>query len=416
MATFKSDLLNALSERGLVYQHTDLEALDKLAATETITGYCGFDCTADSLHIGNLLPITMLRWLQKTGHRPIALVGGATTKIGDPSGKDETRKILTDEQLQTNINGIKKSLGKFLDFGDGEKDAIIVNNNDWLGSKDYIPFLQEVGHHFTVNRMLTFESVKRRLDREQPLTFLEFNYMIFQAYDFMHLNDKYNCVLQLSGSDQYGNIVNGVELTRRMKQKTVYGLSCALITTASGAKMGKSVDGAVWLNEERKSPYDYWQFWRNTEDADVGKFLRLFTDLPIAEIEKLEKLGGAEINEAKKILADEATKLCHGEDEAAKAAQTAAETFAAGGGVSAGLPQIDIATSEVQGLGILDALLKVELVSSKGEARRLIKGGGAKVNDTAVADENAMLSADDIQDGVIKLSAGKKKHVLLKVS
>ena len=416
MATqFKSDFLNIISERGFIHQGTDLEGLDNRMAQGPVSAYIGFDATADSLHVGSKVPIMLLRWLQKTGHKPIVLMGGGTTKVGDPSGKDTQRKMLDDAGIAKNMDGIKQVFQKFLKFGDGTTDAVMVNNDDWLKNLQYIDFLRECGRHFSVNRMLSFDSVKLRLEREQPLSFLEFNYMILQAYDFMQLGRDYDCVLQMGGSDQWGNIVNGIELARRMDDKSLYGVTVPLITTASGAKMGKSEGGAIWLNNDKLPEYDYWQFWRNTEDADVGRFLKLFTELPLDEIAKLEQLQGAEINEAKKILAFEATKLCHGETAAQSAEETARKTFEQGG-VGDGLPTIHVGADVLEaGLGILNALSQAGLASSNGEARRHIQGGAVKVNDTKVDTHERTLTGGDITaDGYIKLSVGKKKHALLK--
>ena len=415
MSSVKSDFLNAMQDRGYLHQCTDMEGLDSAFSDGLVTGYIGFDCTADSLHVGSLLQIMMLRKFQQMGGKPIVLMGGGTSKIGDPSFKDEARKLLSEEEIENNKKGIQQVFSKYLTFGDGPNDAVMVDNADWLDKLEYIPFLRKYGAHFSVNRMLSFDSVKLRLEREQSLSFLEFNYMILQAYDFLELRRRYGCVLQMGGSDQWGNIVNGVELTRRVDAQTIYGLTSPLITTSSGAKMGKTVSGAVWLNADRVSPYDFWQFWRNTEDADVGRFLRLFTELPEDEIKRLESLEGAEINEAKKILATEATTLCHGRDEAVKAAETAHQTFAQGQAAE-GLPTFDVARGDLEaGMAIVDALVQAGLAASKGEARRLIRGGGAKINDQSVSDEAANLSADDLYgDGTIKLSAGKKRHALLK--
>lgn len=415
MTAFKSDLLTELSQRGYIHQCTDEAGLDSASATKTITGYIGFDCTGPSLHAGHLLSIMMLRKLQQAGHKPIVLMGGGTTKIGDPSGKDESRQLLTSEQIAGNMASIRNVFANFLSFGDGPTDAIMVNNADWLDKLEYIDFLRDYGRHFTVNRMLTFDSVKMRLEREQPLTFLEFNYMILQAYDYLELYRRENCTLQMGGSDQWGNIVNGIELARRVAGGEVYGLTTPLLTTASGAKMGKTASGAVWLNADMLSPYDYWQFWRNTEDGDVGRFLRLFTELPLEEIARLEALEGAEMNDAKKLLADAATGLAHGESEAVKAARTARQTFEQGM-TSEGLPTIEVPRGDLSpGLGLLSAFVTAGLASSNGEARRHIKGGGARVNDVAASDEKALLTQADVTaDGVIKLSLGKKRHVLLR--
>lgn len=415
MSDLKSDFLKTVTERGYMHQCTDMETLDKNASSGVITAYIGFDCTAPSLHVGSLLPIMMLRTLQKTGHKPIVLMGGGTTLVGDPSGKDESRKMLTQDGIQDNMNGIKQVFEKFLTFGDGPTDAVMVNNADWLTSLNYIEFLRDFGPHFTINRMMGFDSVKLRLEREQPLTFLEFNYMILQAYDFLELNRRAKCTLQMGGSDQWGNIINGVELTRRVDGEETFGLTTPLLTTSSGAKMGKTAAGAVWLNAEQLSPYDYWQYWRNTEDADVGKFLRLFTELPIAEIERLEKLEGQDINDAKKILADEATRMCHGEDAAKAAHATAQKTFEQGQ-LGEDLPTIDVAKAELdEGVPAFAALVKVGFCTSNGEARRLVKGGGARINDVQVKDENHAITTDDLNDdGVVKISAGKKRHALMR--
>ena len=415
MTEYQSDFLSVLAKRGFIAQCTDDAALDEAARTGIVTGYIGYDCTAPSLHVGNLISILMLRRLQQAGHRPIVVIGGGTTKVGDPSGKDEARQLLTQDQINENKKTIKATFERFLTFGNGATDAILVDNDDWLSELNYIDFLRDYGRHFSINRMLGFDSVKLRLDREQPLSFLEFNYMILQAYDFLELSRRFGCTLQMGGSDQWGNIVNGIELARRTDGASLFGLTTNLLTTASGAKMGKTAQGAVWLNEDRLSVYDYWQFWRNTEDADIGRFLRLFTELPLAEIEKLEALDGAELNEAKKILATEATAMCHGRAAAEKAEATARETFEQGG-TSADLPSIDIAADRIaDGLGLLEAFVTAELAASNSEARRLVQGGGAKVNDAAQNDIGATLGTGDIVDGVIKLSAGKKRHVLLKI-
>ena len=415
MSQYKSDFISKLVERQYLHQCTDIEALDAKAAGGPVTAYIGFDCTAPSLHVGSLVPIMLLRLFQQTGHKPIILMGGGTTKVGDPSGKDDQRKLLDDAAIAANMAGIKSVFEKFLTFGDGPKDAVMVNNANWLENLNYVSFLRDYGRHFTINRMLSFDSVKLRLDREQPLTFLEFNYMILQAYDFLELANRHSVSLQMGGSDQWGNIINGVELGRRVAEKQLYGLTTPLLTTASGAKMGKTADGAVWLNEDALSAYDYWQYWRNCEDADVGRFLRLFTEMPIEEIERLEKLEGAEINDAKKTLADEATRLCRG-DKAAELARSTAETTFEQGGMGEDLPSVDIARAELDaGIGVLVAFTMAGLSTSNGEARRLIRGGGAKVNDQAVSDEKATISSEQINsDGVIKLSAGKKRHALIK--
>jgi tyrosyl-tRNA synthetase len=423
MSTYKSDFLNVLSSRGFIHQVSEPEALDALAQSSAITAYIGFDCTAASLHVGSLLPIMMLYWLQQTGHRPIALMGGGTTRVGDPSGKDESRKLLTDEAIGENLKGIRAVFDKFLKFegqsgnqgGAAAGNAIMANNADWLNKLNYIDFLRDVGRHFSINRMLAFDSVKLRLDRQQELSFLEFNYMILQAYDFVELNRRHGCVLQMGGSDQWGNIVNGIDLGRRLHGAQLFALTSPLITTSSGAKMGKTAAGAVWLDANLVSPYEYWQYWRNTEDADVARFLKLFTVLPLSEIDRLAALKGGEINEAKKILATEATALVHGRDAAGAAAETARKTFEEGT-LAETLPTEDVARASFDnGLSVLGAFVQAGLVSSNGEARRLIKNGGLKVNDTAVTDEKMLLTAKDFTpEGVIKLSLGRKRHVLLK--
>ena len=417
MTTYKSDFINAVTERTFMHQCTDIEALDERASREIIPAYIGFDCTAPSLHVGSLLPVMLLRWLQKTGHKPIVLMGGGTTKVGDPSGKDESRQLLTIEKINENMEGIKSIFAKYLTFGDGPTDAIMVNNADWLDKLEYIDFLRSYGSHFTINRMLTFDSVKLRLEREQPLTFLEFNYMILQAYDFLELSRRNYCLMQMGGSDQWGNIVNGIELGRRVDSTQLFGLTTPLMTTSSGAKMGKTATGAIWLDQEQLSAYDFWQYWRNTEDADVGRFMRLFTELPLDEITRLEKLQDAEINEAKKILAGEVTKLCHGEDAAKLAAKTAEDTFE-GAGISADLPTIELDKSDLEaGIVAFELFRQAGLSNSNGEARRLIKGNGAKLNDSVIADETQMITlADNNADGVIKLSAGKKRHILIRAT
>ena len=411
-----SDFLRTLQERGFIHQCTDLATLDERARKGPIVAYIGFDCTADSLHVGSLLPIMMLRWLQKTGHKPIVLMGGGTTKIGDPSGKDEARQLLTDAVIAGNMAGIKRIFGRYLTFGDGPTDAVMVNNGDWLDELKYIPLLRDVGRHFTINRMLSFESVKLRLDREQPLTFLEFNYMILQAYDFVELKRRLGCCLQMGGSDQWGNIVNGVELGRRTDGAELFGLTTPLLTTSSGAKMGKTAAGAVWLTADKLGSYDFWQYWRNTEDADVGRFLKLFTDLPLDEIARLETLPGAEINEAKKVLANEVTRLAHGDAAAAEAAETARRAFEEGAAAD-GLPTVAVTQADLEaGIAVVDLLVSAGLAASKGEARRLIKGGGARLNDGAIADDTVKATTADLNaDGVVKLSAGKKRHALVKV-
>ena len=414
MTSHKSDFVRTVTERGFVHQCTDLDALDALASDRIVTAYIGFDCTAPSLHAGSLMPIMLLRWLQKTGHRPIVLMGGGTTKVGDPSGKDESRLLLSDEQIAANMAGIKTVFSKYVSFGDKPTDALMANNADWLDKLQYIDFLREYGRHFTINRMLSFDSVKLRLDREQPLTFLEFNYMILQAYDFLELARRHDCHMQMGGSDQWGNIVNGVELGRRVDGRGLFGLTSPLLTTSSGAKMGKTAAGAVWLDAKLTSPYEFWQYWRNVEDADVGRFLKLFTELPLDECNRLGALRDAEINTAKTILANEVTKLAHGEAAANEAEATAKATFA-GGGSGEALPTFEIAQIDLdKGLPVFEALRIAGLAKSNGEARRLIKGGGASVNNEPVADELAQISAKDLRDGAIKLSAGKKRHALVK--
>ena len=414
MTSPRSDFLRVVAERGFMHQCTDLAALDQRLGTGPQVCYIGFDCTADSLHVGSLLPIMLLRWWQKTGNRPIVLMGGGTTRIGDPSGKDESRRLLSDADIGANMAGIKGVFGKYLSFGDGATDAVMVNNAEWLDRLNYIEFLRDYGRHFTVNRMMTFESVKLRLEREQPLTFLEFNYMILQAYDFLELWRRHKCVLQMGGSDQWGNIVNGVELARRVDGAEVFGLTTPLLTTASGAKMGKTAQGAVWLNAERLSAYDFWQYWRNTEDADVGRFLRLFTELPLDEVARLEGLAGAEINEAKKILATEVTRLAHGDAAAAAAAETARQTFEEGA-LAEALPTVLVPEAELEaGIAMAQLLVRTGLAASNGEAKRLIKGGGARVNDHPVADEAHKVGTADLHDGILKLSSGRKRHVLVK--
>jgi tyrosyl-tRNA synthetase len=415
MSAYKSEFLNILAERGFIHQVSEPETLDALAKDGRVTAYIGFDCTAASLHIGSLLPIMMLYWLQQTGHRPIALMGGGTTRVGDPSGKDESRRILTDDMINENLAGIRAIFSKFLKFQGAGGNAIMANNADWLNTLNYIDFLRDVGKHFSVNRMLAFDSVKLRLERQQELSFLEFNYMVLQAYDFVELNKRYGCTLQMGGSDQWGNIVSGLDLGRRMNGAQMFALTAPLITTSSGAKMGKTAAGAVWLNPELVSPYDYWQYWRNTEDGDIARFLKLFTVLPLNEIERLAALQGQELNEAKKVLATEATALVHGRDAADQAAETARKTFEEGTFAGA-LPSVEIAQAELSpGLGVLTAFVKAGLVSSNGDARRQVKAGGLKVNDTIVSDEKMTLTAKDLTpEGAIKLSLGKKKHVLLK--
>jgi tyrosyl-tRNA synthetase len=415
MSKLKSDFLHELAARGYIHQATDETGLDHLARSERVTGYIGFDCTAPSLHVGNLLAIMMLRKLQQTGHRPIVLIGGGTTKVGDPSGKDEARKLLSDSEIAANIAGIEQVFAKFLSFGPSDNDALMIDNADWLDRLNYIDFLRDYGRHFSVNRMLTYDSVKLRLEREQPLSFIEFNYMVLQAYDFVELFRRHGCRLQLGGSDQWGNIVGGIELGRRTDGAELFGLTSPLLTTSSGAKMGKTAAGAVWLSPDMVSPYDYWQFWRNSEDADVERFLKLFTELPLEEIAKLAALRGAELNEAKKILATEATALVHGRDAADRAAETARATFEQGE-IAASLPTIEIARTELEkGWGVLTASAHAGFVASTGEARRQIKSGGIKVNDVAVTDEKRKLTLADLTpEGVIKLSLGKKRHALIR--
>jgi tyrosyl-tRNA synthetase len=412
MSAYKSEFLQVLADRGFIHQVSDASGLDAKAAAGAITAYVGFDATAPSLHIGNLLTIMMLRWLQKTGHRPIALMGGGTSKIGDPSGKDTSRTLLTGAQIDANIASIRTVFDRFLDFGAG---AIMANNADWLDQLQYIPFLRDVGRHFTINKMLTFDSVKLRLEREQPLTFLEFNYMILQAYDFVELHQRHGCILQMGGSDQWGNIVNGIDLGRRLLNAELFALTTPLLTTSSGAKMGKTETGAVWLNADMMSPYDYWQFWRNCEDGDVGRLLKLFTDLPLDEIARLAALKNQELNEAKKVLATEATALLHGREAAERAAETARRTFEEGA-LADTLPTVEIPRAKLEaGLGVPAAFVEAGLVSSNSEARRHVKGGGLKVNDVTVTDEKMVLTLDHLTAaGVIKLSLGRKRHVLLK--
>jgi tyrosyl-tRNA synthetase len=415
MTQHRSPLLRTLAERGFLHQGTDLEGLDALALAGPITAYIGFDCTADSLHVGNLVQIMTLRRLQQAGHRPIVLLGGGTTRIGDPSGKDVSRQLLSDDTIRHNMASIRNQFANYLTFGSGPTDAMMANNADWLDKIEYIPFLRDYGRHFSLNRMLTFDSVRLRLERDQPFSFLEFNYMILQAYDFVELNRRMGCRLQLGGSDQWGNIVNGIELGRRADGAELYGVTSPLITTSSGAKMGKTAAGAVWLAADRLSPYDFWQYWRNTEDADVGRFLRLFTDVPLDEIARLEMLGGAEINEAKKRLAFEATALCHGRDAASAAAETARQVFeegAAGGD----LPSIDIPKADLdRGVAAFDLLVRAGLATSNGEARRLIKGNGARLNDQLIEQETRVITTSDLGgDGYLKLSAGKKRHAVVR--
>ena len=410
----KSDLLQSFAKRGYLHQCTDLQGLDDLARQGPIIGYIGFDCTADSLHVGSLIPIMLLRHMQRTGNKPIVLLGGGTTKIGDPSGRDQSRQLLGEEEIANNMASLKKSFERYLVFGEGPTDAMIVNNGEWLGELNYVDFLRDYGRHFSVNKMLGFDSVKLRLEREQPLSFLEFNYMIFQAYDFLELSKRYGCVLQLGGSDQWGNIVNGVELGRRVENRTLYGLTSPLLETASGHKMGKTASGAVWLNEDRLSSYDYWQYWRNVEDADVGRFLALFTDTSLDEVTRLSKLGGAEINEAKKILADRATALCHGAEASERASASAHATFDLGT-IGKDLPTIPVATAILTiGLNVVDAYKLAGLAQSNGEVRRLISQGGARLNDVPVDSyDHSITISDANKEGLIKISSGKKRHALL---
>ena len=411
----RSDFLRALIERGYVHQCSDFAGLDEKAASGALVAYIGFDCTAPSLHVGSLLQIMMLHWLQRTAGKPVALMGGGTTMVGDPSGKDESRKLLTVEQIEANKAGIRKVFSRFITFGEGAHDALMPDNAEWLAKLNYIEFLRDVGRHFSVNRMLAMDSVKMRLSREHELSFLEFNYMCLQAYDFVELHRRYGCTLQMGGSDQWGNIITGLDLGRRLGTEQLYALTSPLITTASGAKMGKTAAGAVWLDAAMLSPYDYWQFWRNSEDADVGRFLKLFTLLPLDEIARLEALGGAEINEAKKTLANEATALLHGREATDQAAETARQTFEEGA-LAESLPTIDVPAAEFEaGLGALWAFVRAGLVASTGEARRQIRGGGLRVNDAPLDDEKAVIGREALQaSGVVKLSLGRKKHVLLR--
>ncbi len=414
MTSYKSDFLHVLEERGFIHQMSDASALDALLSKETVTSYIGFDCTADSLHVGSLIQIMMLHWFQATGHKPIALMGGGTTRVGDPSGKDESRQLLSGEAIEENKQGIKQAFNSLLTFGDGPKDAFMADNSDWLLDLHYVDFLREVGRHLSVNAMLQRDSVKMRLEREQHLSFLEFNYMCLQAYDFVELYRRFGCRLQMGGSDQWGNILSGVDLGRRMESAELYALTTPLMTTSSGAKMGKTASGAIWLNESRLSAYDYWQFWRNTEDADVERFLLRFTLLPMNEIKRLGALEGAEINEAKKVLAYEATRLMRGEAAALSAQETAEKTFEQGA-VSDNLPTINVSAAELDaGLGMLGLYVTAGLCQSNGDARRQVKGGAVKINDKATNDERRTITKDDLADGVIKLSLGKKKHVLVK--
>jgi tyrosyl-tRNA synthetase len=410
--TYKSNLIRQFTERGYIHQATDIDALDDRAANSIVPAYIGFDCTADSLHVGSLVQIMMLRLMQKNGHKPIVLMGGGTTKVGDPSGKDSARPLLSDQDIENNKNGIKRVFEKYLTFGDGPTDAVMADNADWLDNLHYIKFLRDYGPHFSVNRMMGMESVRLRLEREQPLSFLEFNYAILQAYDFLELRRRYGCILQMGGSDQWGNIVTGIDLTRRVDAQEIYGLTSPLITTASGAKMGKSAGGAIWLNDDKLSSFDFWQFWRNTEDADVERFLGLFTELPMDEVRRLGALEGAEINAAKIILADEATRLCHGAEAAERAKATALTTFGEKG-MGDGLHQVTVSAAQLASLDIVGALTLVDFAKSNGEARRLVRGGGARLNDMQVSAEDTPITADDFTDGRAKISAGKKRHALL---
>jgi tyrosyl-tRNA synthetase len=415
MAAYKSDFLNVLNERGLIHQISHPDALDDAAATGVVTGYVGYDATATSLHIGNLITVTMLYWLQQTGHRPITLMGGGTSMVGDPSFRDDQRSLLSMDKINENIAGIKKIFGRILRYGDGATDGIMINNADWLMELKYVDFLREVGRFFSVNRMLSFDSVKTRLDREQSLSFLEFNYMIMQGYDFVEINKRYGCTLQMGGSDQWGNIINGVDLSHRMGGQQLFALTTPLLTTSSGAKMGKTAKGAVWLNGDLFSPYDFWQYFRNTEDADVAKFLKIFTRLPLTEIARLAALGGNEINDAKKVLATEATAVVHGREAAEAAAETARKTFE-GEGFADDLPTIEVSGDELKsGIGLLALMVRAGLAASNGEARRHVQGGAVKINDVACSDDKRGVSTGDlVSDGAVKLSLGKKKHVLVR--
>jgi tyrosyl-tRNA synthetase len=409
----QSTFLKTLTERGFIHQCTDLAALDESLSGGPVAAYIGFDATADSLHTGHLLPIMTLRWLQRCGHKPVVLIGGGTTQIGDPSFRDTSRPLLDDSQIAKNIAGLKQAFSRYLAFGDGPTDAVMVDNAEWLDPLRYLPFLRDFGTHFTINRMLSFDSVRQRLEREQPLTLLEFNYMVLQAFDFLELSRRHGCVLQMGGSDQWGNIVNGMELARRIDQRQLFGLTTPLLTTSSGAKMGKTMGGAVWLNADRLSPYAFWQFWRNTDDDDVARFLRLFTELPLDEVQRLGRLRGSDINEAKQILATEVTRLAHGDQAAHAAVETARRTFAEGQS-SEGLPGIDVAEAELDaGVPIATLLQLAGLASSRSEGRRLILGGGARLNGEPVTDENAVATTDDLRDGLLTLAAGRKRHAVV---
>ena len=410
-----SEFLNRMTSRGYLHQATHIEGLDQRMSQQPISAYIGFDCTADSLHVGSLIQIMMLRHLQQTGHKPIVLMGGGTTKVGDPSGKDEARPLLSEQDIEKNKNGIKKIFEKYLTFGDGPSDALMVDNAEWLDELAYIKFLRDFGAHFSVNRMMGMDSVRLRLEREQNLSFLEFNYAILQAYDFLELRRRYGCCLQMGGSDQWGNIVTGIDLTRRVDGQEIFGLTSPLITTASGAKMGKSAAGAVWLNEEKLPVYDFWQFWRNTEDADVGKFLRLFTEIEESEVNRLEALEGAEINHAKIILANAVTALCHGEAAAQQAAETASQSFEQGN-IATGLPTLEITSDQLNQMAVIDAFIAIGLASSKGEVRRLMRGGGCRINNQSITDENRMVESGDFDtDGLCQIAAGKKRRAILKL-
>jgi tyrosyl-tRNA synthetase len=415
MSAFKSDFLRTLSERGFIHQTSDDAGLDDLFRKETVSAYIGFDPTASSLHAGGLIQIMMLYWMQKTGHRPVPLMGGGTGMVGDPSFKDEARKLMTPEMIQSNIDGIKQVFSNYLTFGDGPRDALMVNNAEWLLPLNYLEFLRDVGQHFSVNRMLSFDSVKQRLDREQSLSFLEFNYMILQAYDFVELNKRYGLRLQMGGSDQWGNIVNGIDLGHRLGTPQLYALTSPLLTTSSGAKMGKSMNGAVWLNADMLSPYDFWQYWRNTEDADVERFLKLYTAMPLDEIARLAALGGSEINDAKKVLATEVTAMLHGRAAAEQSAETARKTFEEGA-LADTLPTVEVPGDELKaGIGLLSLVVRAGLAASNGEARRHVQGGAVRINDQSVSDERrAVTTADLTPEGVVKLSLGKKKHILVR--
>jgi len=416
MTTFRSDLLAVLSGRGYIHQLSDPAGLDALAAREPVTGYIGFDCTAPSLHVGHLVPIMMLHWMQETGHRPIVLMGGGTTRVGDPSGKDESRRLLTAQDIEANKAAIRTIFSRFVSFGDPPSGAVMADNADWLLDLNYLDFLREYGRHFSVNQMIQRDSVRLRLEREHHLSFLEFNYMVLQAYDFVELFRRYGCRLQMGGSDQWGNIVSGIDLGRRVAEAELFGITTPLLSTASGAKMGKTAAGAVWLSSEMLPVFDYWQYWRNAEDADVGRFLRLFTTLPLDEIARLERLEGAEVNEAKKVLATEATALVHGREAADEAAETARRTFEEGA-LGAALPSVTVTAEELgAGIGLLAAFVRAGLAPSNGEARRQLKAGAVRLNDTLIEDERRLVTRDDLRDGVAKLSMGRKRHALLKLA